>query len=115
MHVVVVGQLRMVVEICDSERGNRDGLAVRQCVNSAVGRDNRGANLSTRWVGREPVGPHHAYEGLADHATVVVTVVDRGGERPRVHDVRASGQRAYRGLWQGRDRTPPKRPRGLAL
>ena len=35
MHIVVIGHLRMVVEISDSERGDRDGLAVRQCVNGA--------------------------------------------------------------------------------
>ena len=115
MHVVGVGRARVIVEIGDIERGDCDDLAVRQLVDRAVGRDNGGANLGTRGVGREPVGPHHAYEGLADRATVGVTVVDRRRERPRVHDVRASGQRLHLGLRQGRDLTPSNRSGSLAL
>ena len=48
MHVVGVGRGRMIVEISNSERGNCDDLAVAQLVDGAVGRDNRGADLSTR-------------------------------------------------------------------
>ncbi len=49
MHVVGVGRARMIVEVGDIERGNSDELAVRQLVDGAVGRDDGGANLITRW------------------------------------------------------------------
>ena len=115
MHVVGVGRARMIVEVGDIERGNSDELAVRQLVDGAVGRDDGGANLITAGEGREPVGPHHAYERLADRATVGVTVIDRRRQRPRIDDERASGQRLHLGLRQARDLPPSKRSGSPAL
>lgn len=99
----------MIVEIGNVEWGERYGLSVLQFVDGAVGRDDRSADLGTRRVSREPVGPHHAHEGLADRAAVAVTAVDRGRERPRVDDVRASRQRLHLGFGQGRNPPPPSR------
>jgi hypothetical protein len=105
----------MVVEIGDFERCYCDGLAVRKLEESAVGGGDRGADFFPGGVRGETVGPHHAHEGLTDHAAVGVTAVDRGHERPRIDDVRAGGQRIHADLWQAPDPSPLTRARCLAL